>query len=185
MISIYRKTSVAGNSGDEAAGVSSYRDGYSDCAREVATYLGRLDTPGGVLVRTRVLAHLSARLRAVNSAHRHQKAPPTSHRLPVSSCEDRCRVTTSFQAPAAAASSTSDGRLAAPSATGTCQSADIQSHSPDGACGLLDRPSTPTDEKHHVTTTTATYDVNGNDVTTQPTATFDEEPDASLVWRPW
>jgi hypothetical protein len=44
-----------------------YRDGYSDCAREVATYLGRLDTVG-LVARTRVLSHLSARLRSVNAA---------------------------------------------------------------------------------------------------------------------
>ena len=181
----------AGNSSD--AGVSSYRDGYSDCAREVATYLGRLDSPGGVLVRTRVLAHLSARLRAVNSAHRRQQAPPTFHRLPVaaSTADDRCRVTTSFRP---AASSTSDSRVVAPAATGTCL-ADVKFHSLDGAAACSDavrRPTTPPDEKHHVTTTVTspTCDVNGNDVTThvgdyQRLTPADEELNSSIVWRPW
>ena len=186
----------AGNSSD--AGVSSYRDGYSDCAREVATYLGRLDSPGGVLVRTRVLAHLSARLRAVNSAHRRQEAPPTFNRLPVpvsTTGDERCRVTTSFMP---AASSTSDSHIAAPAATGTCL-ADVKSHSVDGATiwfGAVQRPTTPSDQKQHVTTTVTspTYDVNGNHVTTHdsdyhhstPLATADDEDqDSSLVWRPW
>lgn len=187
---------IAGNSSSDA-GVSSYRDGYSDCAREVATYLGRLDSPGDVLVRTRVLAHLSARLRAVNSAHRRQHAPPTSHRLPVpvsTAGDDRCRVTTSVRP---AASSTSDSRVVAPVATGTCL-VDVQSHSLDGAAAWSDavhRPTTPPDEKHHVTTTTVTsptYDVNGNDVKTHdcrhstPSAVVaDEDQDSSIVWRPW
>jgi len=188
-----------GNTGSSSdAGDSSYRDGYSDCAREVATYLGRLDSPGGVLVRTRVLAHLSARLRAVNSAHRRQQAPPTFHRLPVpvsTAGDDRCHVTTSFRP---AASSTSDSRIVAPAATGTCL-ADVKSHSLDGASTWLDalqRPTTPSDDKHHVTTTVTspTYDVNGNDVTshehdyqqsTPLAAVSDEEQDTSLVWRPW
>jgi len=184
--------SNTGNSSE--AGVSSYRDGYSDCAREVATYLGRLDSPGGVLVRTRVLAHLSSRLRAVNSAHRRQTTPT---RLPVpvaSSSDERCRVTTSFQP---AASSTSDIRTAAPPATGTCP-ADVKSHSIDGASTWLDpaaqRPTTPPDEKHHVTTTVTspTYDVNGNDVTTHDHAHYAppvigaaDEHHSNVVWRPW
>jgi len=185
-----------GNSSE--AGVSSYRDGYSDCAREVATYLGRLDSPGGILVRTRVLAHLSARLRAVNSAHRRQTAQPMSNRLPVpvaTAVDEHCRVTTSFRT---AASSTSDSRIAAPAATSTCL-ADVKFHSLDGASACLDalqRPTTPPDEKHHVTTTVTspTYDVNGNDVTTRvsdyprstpPVAADDDKHDSSLVWRPW
>jgi len=198
----------AGNSSSSEAGASSYRDGYSDCAREVATYLGRLhDSPGGVLVRTRVLAHLSAGLRAVNSSHRRQLAPPTASRLPVpvaTAVDEHCRVTTSFgtAAASAAASSTSDSRLAAPAATGTCL-ADVKSHSVDGASAWLDtavqlqRPATPPeDQKHHVTTTTLTsptYDVNGNDVTTRhyrrstpPALLFaDDKQDTSIVWRPW
>jgi len=184
-----------GNSSE--AGVNSYRDGYSDCAREVATYLGRLDSPGGVLVRTRVLAHLSGRLRAVNSAHRRQQAPPTSNRLPVPvAVDDRCRVTTSFRP---ATSSTGDSRTVAPAATGTCL-ADVKFHSLDGASTWLDsvqRPTTPPEEKHHVTTTVTspTYDVNGNDVATHdssdyprstpPTASADDAQHSSLVWRPW
>jgi len=178
------------------AGVTSYRDGYSDCAREVATYLGRLDSPGGLLVRTRVLAHLSGRLRAVNSAHRRQQTPPTSNRLPVPVVDDRCRVTTSFRP---ATSSTGDSRTVAPAATGTCL-ADVKFHSLDGASASLDsvrRPTTPPEEKHHVTTTVTspTYDVNGNDVTTHdssvyrrstpPTSAADDAQDSSLVWRPW
>ena len=186
----------AGNSGE--AGPSSYRDGYSDCAREVATYLGHLDSPGHVLVRTRVLAHLSARLRAVNSAHRRQQAPPpTSQQLPVTATGDeRCRVTTSCRP---AASSTSDSRVVATPATGTCL-VDVKSDSTDGASTWLDAfrrtTTTPLDEKQHVTTTVTspTYDVNGNDVTTrvavhrrstpQP-AVVDEGQDVSPVWRPW
>jgi len=183
--------------------VSSYRDGYSDCAREVATYLGQLDSPGGVLVRTRVLAHLSARLRAVNSAHRRQQAPPASsqQQLPVSAMptgDERCRVTTTSCGPAA--SSTSDVRGVAPPATGTCR-AEFKSYSTDGATTWSDavlRPTTPIDEKQHVTTTTVTsltyHDVNGNDVTTRvsvhqrstpPAAVTDDGQDTSPVWRPW
>jgi len=186
----------AGSSSD--AGVSSYRDGYSDCAREVATYLGRLDSHGGVLVRTRVLAHLSARLRAVNSAHRCQQAPPTSQQLPVpvqAAGDERCRVTTSSRP---AASSTNDIRPAAPAATGTCLTG-VKSHSVDGASTWLDavqRPTTPHDEKQHVTTTVTSpsYDVNGNDVTTRvsvhrrstpPVAVADDDQNTSPVWRPW
>ena len=148
-------------------------------------------------MRTRVLAHLSARLRAVNSAHRRQHAPPMFHRLPVpvsTAGDERCSVTTSVRP---AASSTSDSRVVAPAATGTCMD-DVQSHSQDGASAWLDtvqRSTTPPDEKHHVTTTTVTsptYDVNGNDVTTHdyrqstPSALVaNEDQDSSLVWRPW
>jgi len=184
----------AGN-GSSDAGVSSYRDGFSDCAREVATYLGQLDSPGGVLVRTRVLAHLSARLRAVNSTHRRQQATPTASQLlpvPVPASVDA--VTSSLCRPAAA-SSTSDVRVAAPVATRTC-STDTKLHSPDGAS--IQRPSTPLDQKPHVTTTVMTspaYDVNGNDVatcrgsvhrrSTPAAAVADDEQNASPVWRPW
>ena len=185
-----------GNNGSDA-GPSSYRDGYSDCAREVATYLGRLDSPGGVLVRTRVLAHLSARLRAVNSAHRRQQAAPTASRplpVPVSAVgEELCRVTTSFR-PVAASSSTREGRLGEPPATSTCLADDSgNSDWLDAAAGAVQRSTTPPDDKHHVTTTTVTsptYDVNGNDVTTRRASPFAAEDDddrdsCSLVWRPW
>jgi len=207
-IEVYYDVTVhPGNSSSNSSetGATSYRDGYSDCAREVATYLGRLHdaaAPGGVLVRTRVLAHLSASLRAVNSAHRRHvvppTVPPTSSRLPV---DEHCRVSTSFRTPAAVASSTTDIRLAAlpAAATGTGSSHSLDGPTAAWSDTVAQRTATPPeDQKHHVTTTTLmmsppTYDVNGNDVTTHdyprstpPAVLFaDPKQDSSLVWRPW